>query len=114
MKSTKKHCPQEGQCPASPALPLRSLSVSDHALLRFIERKHLLRRASVLDLDQLRADILPTCPKMLAAIDLLGDGEYTVQGSHRLRIASRIVVTVLALEKDDLPPRPKKAHHSNR
>ena len=97
------------------ALPQRNLRISDHALLRFIERKNLLRKASTLDLDQLRADILPTCPKMLAAIDLLGDGEYEVAGSHRIRIANRVVVTVMLPEKDSPPPhKPKKPHYSNR
>jgi len=95
------------------ALPLRNIRVSEHAQLRYIERKHLLRQPT-LDLDQLRAEILPTCPKMLAAIDLLGDGNYEVAGSHRVRIVDRVVVTVLPLYDGPPPPKPKAAHFSNK
>lgn len=98
---------------SAPPLPLRNIRVSEHAQLRYIERKHLLRQPTI-DLDQLRAEILPTCPKMLAAIDLLGDGTYEVAGSHRVRIIDRVVVTVLPLDDGPPPPKPKSRHHSNK
>lgn len=95
------------------SLPLRNIRVSEHAQIRYIERKHLLRQPSI-DLDQLRAEILPTDPKMLAAIDLLGDGTYEVAGSHRVRIIDRVVVTVLPLLDGPPPPKPKTKHFSNK
>lgn len=94
-------------------LPLRNIRVSEHALLRYIERKHLLRQPTI-DVEQLRAEVLPTCPKMLGAIDLLGDGTYEVAGSHRVRIVDRVVVTVLPLNDDKPPPKPKTKHYSNK
>lgn len=79
---------------ASPA-PLR---VTNHALLRYLER-HL-----KLDIEQLRADVLPQDALMLHAITVLGNGTYPVGDSHRIVVKDNTVVTVLPYTDKSCPP----------
>ena len=66
------------------------LTVSDHALVRYVER------AYGLDLDAVRAEIAP--PELHAVAARLGDGEFPVEGgagTHYAVVTDGCVVTVL-------------------
>lgn len=64
------------------------ISISDHAVLRYLERK------INLDLDQIREKILPV--KEIERIYNAGDGKYDI-GDHRVVVVNNTVVTVIKL-----------------
>jgi phosphoketolase len=63
--------------------------VSEHALLRYLER------IEGLDLDAVRARILGADENMSRALATLGNGTYPVADSHRVKVINRVVITVL-------------------
>ncbi|GAC1371001.1 MAG: hypothetical protein NVS3B25_19080 [Hymenobacter sp.] len=66
--------------------------VSDHALIQY------LRRRFDFDVDAVRAEVLPTDARTLAAIATLGNGTYPVGDSHRIVVKGNTVVTVLPFD----------------
>lgn len=69
-------------------------TVSDHALVRYIERKY------NLDLELMKAEVMPLDRNLLNSIKALGDGKYPVGDSHRIVVKGNTITTVLPLVDD--------------
>lgn len=74
------------------------VSVSEHAYLRYFE--HVLG----FDLNEIKKQILPEVVE--SQIKLLGSGKFPVQGSHKLVVKNRHIVTLII--DDHSESRPKK------
>lgn len=74
---------------------VRPVIVSEHAILRYLER------VRGLDLEQVKKEIAPE--HILGRVRALGNGEYPVGSSHTLKIQDSTVVTILTKEEKPLP-----------
>lgn len=63
------------------------LIVSEHALLRYLERVY------KLDLQKLSQEIVPL--SLRATIDMLGNGEYHTDDGYSIKVHDNVVVTIL-------------------
>jgi hypothetical protein len=63
--------------------------VSDHALLRYLER------CKGLDVEALREELLPKDQNVIEAMNKLGSGTYPVGTTHRIVLKVDTIVTVL-------------------
>lgn len=68
-------------------LTKREIVVSEHAILRYLER------IEGIDMEEVCRKILPDAVKQQS--ELIGDGNFPVNG-HTVRIKSRVVMTVVA------------------
>lgn len=71
-------------------LTRKTIVVSEHALLRYIERVY------NLDLKAVARHVLPE--EVEKQVRVLGDGVYPVSETHKVRIQGGTVVTVMPLE----------------
>lgn len=62
------------------------IRISDHAKLRFLER--------VMDFDFAALENLINTPKLLDAIDKLGNGEYPLGNGFTAVVMNKVVVTI--------------------
>lgn len=65
----------------------RELTVSEHAILRYIERVY------ELDIEKIQKEILES--PSLATIDVLGSGRYPLQCGAKAVIKDRVIVTIV-------------------
>ncbi len=65
------------------------LVISDHAMLRYLERKY------SLDMEELRSEVLPQDPNVVNAINKLGSGTFPVGESHKLVVKGNTIITIL-------------------
>lgn len=67
----------------------RPLHVTDHAIVRYLER------TGRIDVDQVRKEVFPgDDERMDEAIKTLGGGTFPIGNSHRIVVADRKIVTV--------------------
>lgn len=69
------------------------LIVSEHAILRFLER------VWKIDIEDVKQDIAP--PTIQQAVKALGNGEYPVGDTHKIRVRDNVVITITT--KDGAP-----------
>jgi len=74
---------------------VRAVIVSEHAILRYLER------VRGIDIDQVKKEIAPE--HIIQGVRAMGNGEYPVAGSHTLKIQDNTVVTILTKEEKPLP-----------
>lgn len=76
-----------------------TLRVSDHALLRLLQRAH------GVDMDALRRDVETSLERAATAAELIGGGSYMIRADGlRYVVRDAIVVTVL-FDRPDRPDR---------
>jgi hypothetical protein len=76
----------------------KAVMVSEHSILRYLER------VRGVDLDQVKKEIMPEAT--IQRIRAMGNGEYPVGGSHTLRVRDNTVITVLT--KEERPPQKER------
>lgn len=64
------------------------MKISDHAIVRYLER------VKGLDIEAIRKEILPEIA--IKAVTLWGNGYYPIGGTHQIRVKNGSVITVLA------------------
>ena len=81
----------------------KSVLITEHAILRYLER------VKGLDLDQVKKEMVPEL--VIAKIRALGNGEYPV-GTHSVKVKDNTVITILTKEEKDKqqPTAPKVGH----
>jgi chromosome segregation ATPase len=67
-------------------------TITDHALIRFIERRY------SLDIEAIKQEILPSDPNVMRAMKTLGKGTFPVNDSHRIVLKGNTIVSVLPLK----------------
>lgn len=72
-----------------------SIGVSDHALLRFLER------AGGLDIEELRARLTNSLLRAHAAARSLGDSDYLIRSDGLLYVVRGATVTTIVEDKSD-------------
>lgn len=67
--------------------------ISDHAIVRYVER--------VIGVERSEIEAWLLTPEVVALARKLGDGCYTVEGSHKVVVEDGTVTTVLPLRGED-------------